>query len=91
MTTTRFSRLARGKGGLVTVGTVAALLIGIAATIFGLGAVKNAIANYDAASWLWSTNKGEVARVNGVTGRADTPLTRATSPLLVLQSHDAAS
>jgi hypothetical protein len=72
MTTTRFSRLARGKGGLVTVGTVAALLIGIAATIFGLGAVKNAIANYDAASWLWSSNKGEVARVNGVTGRADT-------------------
>jgi Fibronectin type III domain len=72
MTTTRFSKLARGKGGLVTVGTVATLLIGIAATVFGLGAVKNAIANYDAASWLWSSNKGEVARVNGVTGRADT-------------------
>src|SRR5947209_7974426 len=72
MTTSRFARIARGRGGLVTVGTVAVLLIGITATIFGLGAVKNAIANYDASSWLWSTNKGEVARVNGVTGRVDT-------------------
>jgi hypothetical protein len=72
MTTVRFSRLARGRGGLVTVVTVVALLVGIGATIFGLGAANNAIANYDASSWLWSNNKGEVARVNGVTGRVDT-------------------
>jgi hypothetical protein len=65
-------RLARGRGGLVTVGTVAALLLGIGATLFGLGAANNAIANFDAASWLWSTNNGEMARVNGVTGRVDT-------------------
>src|SRR4051812_14013827 len=72
MTTLRFGRLARGRGGLVTVLTVLALLLGIGATIFGLGAANNAIANYDASSWLWSNNKGEVARVNGVTGRVDT-------------------
>src|SRR5690349_22446454 len=72
MTTVRFSRLARGRGGLVTVVTVVSLLVGIGATLFGLGAANNAIANYDASSWLWSTNKGEVARVNGVTGRVDT-------------------
>src|SRR3954454_1639573 len=72
MTTSRFRRLARGRGGLVTVLTVLALLLGIGATIFGLGAANNAIANYDASSWLWSNNKGEVARVNGVTGRVDT-------------------
>ncbi|GII21788.1 fibronectin type III domain-containing protein [Planosporangium mesophilum] len=72
MVSTRMRRLARGRGGLVTVGTVTALLLGIGATLFGLGAANNAIANFDAASWLWSTNKGEVARVNGVTGRVDT-------------------
>ncbi|NJC70328.1 fibronectin type III domain-containing protein [Planosporangium thailandense] len=68
----RVRGLARGRGGLVTVVTIAALLVGIGATLFGLGASNNAIANFDAASWLWSTNKGEVARVNGVTGRVDT-------------------
>jgi Fibronectin type III domain len=72
MLSTHVSRLARGKGGLVTVGTVAALLLGIGATVFGLGVTDNAIANFDASSWLWSNNKGEVARVNGVTGRVDT-------------------
>jgi hypothetical protein len=72
MLSTRVSRLARGRGGLVTVGTITALLLGIGATLFGLGAADNAIANFDAASWLWSNNKGEVARVNGVTGRVDT-------------------
>jgi Fibronectin type III domain len=48
-------------------------LIGVmAVTLFGIGAANNAIANYDASSWLFSSNKGEVARVNGVTGRVDT-------------------
>ncbi|MDT5037671.1 MAG: hypothetical protein QOE03_2856 [Micromonosporaceae bacterium] len=72
MTIRRFSTVARGRGGLVTVVMVATLLVGIGATIFGLGAARDAIANFDASSWLWSTNKGEVARVNGVTGRVDT-------------------
>ncbi|MCW2639432.1 MAG: hypothetical protein JWP76_1738, partial [Dactylosporangium sp.] len=72
MLSARLRRLAQGRGGLVTVGTVAAMLAGIGATMFGLGAADNAIANFDAASWLWSNNKGEVARVNGVTGRVDT-------------------
>src|SRR5262249_23043270 len=62
----------RGRGGLVTVGTVVALVCVMAVTLFGIGAANNAIANYDASSWMWSTNKGEVARVNGVTGRVDT-------------------
>src|SRR5437764_4222048 len=62
----------RQRGGLVTVGTVAGLLVAVGATLFGLGAANNAIANFDASSWLFSSNRGEVARVNGVTGRVDT-------------------
>src|SRR5262245_35924816 len=68
MVTTRL----QGRGGLVTLGTVAGLVIAIGLTLFGLGSANHAIANYDASSWLWSTNKGEVSRVNGVTGRVDT-------------------
>ena len=30
------------------------------------------MANFDASSWLWSTTRGEVDRVNGVTARVDT-------------------
>ena len=56
MTTLRIRQLAEGRGGLVTVLTVLGLLVGIGATIFGLGAANNAIANYDASSWLWSNN-----------------------------------
>jgi hypothetical protein len=63
---------ARGRGGLVTLGTVAGLLAVMGVTLFGIGAANNAIANYDASSWLFSSSKGEVARVNGVTGRVDT-------------------
>jgi hypothetical protein len=67
---TRFA--SRPGGGLVTVGTVVGLLVALGATLFGIGAANNAIANFDASSWLWSSQKGEVARVNGVTGRVDT-------------------
>ena len=59
-------------GGLVTAGTVVGLLIALGATLFGVGSTNHAIANYDASSWLWSSHKGEVARVNGITGRVDT-------------------
>ncbi|GAB7047005.1 fibronectin type III domain-containing protein [Catenuloplanes indicus] len=62
----------RTPGGLVTIGTVAALVAGMAATVLGLGAADQAVASFDAASWLWSKSKGELARANGVTGRVDT-------------------
>ncbi|MFG2058988.1 fibronectin type III domain-containing protein [Micromonospora sp. NPDC048930] len=66
------SRSRRMRGGLVTIGTVAALLAAMGLTVLGLGAADNAVANYDASSWLWSTTRSEVARVNGVTARVDT-------------------
>ncbi|MDP9792311.1 hypothetical protein J2S43_000823 [Catenuloplanes nepalensis] len=62
----------RTPGGLVTIGTVAALVAGMAATALGLGAADQAVASFDAASWLWSKSRGELARANGVTGRVDT-------------------
>ncbi|MFG1872676.1 fibronectin type III domain-containing protein [Micromonospora arborensis] len=62
----------RLRGGLVTVGTVAALLAAMGLTVLGLGAADNAVANYDASSWLWSAARSELARVNGVTARVDT-------------------
>ncbi len=30
------------------------------------------MASFDAASWVWSTSKGEMARINGVTAKVDT-------------------
>ncbi|MGC4862553.1 fibronectin type III domain-containing protein [Micromonospora sp. DT41] len=62
----------RLRGGLVTVGTVTALLAAMGLTVLGLGAADNAVANYDASSWLWSAARSELARVNGVTARVDT-------------------
>ncbi|MEV4212109.1 fibronectin type III domain-containing protein [Micromonospora sp. NPDC049662] len=62
----------RLRGGLVTVGTVTALLAAMGLTVLGLGAADNAVANYDASSWLWSGVRSELARVNGVTARVDT-------------------
>ncbi|WP_088979253.1 fibronectin type III domain-containing protein [Micromonospora coxensis] len=62
------------RGGLVTIGTVGALLAAMGLTVLGLGAADNAVANYDASSWLWSAARSELARVNGVTARVDTRL-----------------
>ncbi|WBB53897.1 fibronectin type III domain-containing protein [Verrucosispora sp. WMMD573] len=62
----------RVRGGLVTVGTVLALLAAMGLTVLGLGSADNAVANYDASSWLWSAARSELARVNGVTARVDT-------------------
>ncbi|MDG4796852.1 fibronectin type III domain-containing protein [Micromonospora sp. WMMD1082] len=62
----------RLRGGLVTVGTVLALLAAMGLTVLGLGAADNAVASYDASSWLWSAARSELARVNGVTARVDT-------------------
>ncbi|MER7441563.1 fibronectin type III domain-containing protein [Micromonospora avicenniae] len=65
-------RRPRPRGGLVTIATVVALLAAMGLTMHGLGAADNAVANYDASSWLWSAARSELARVNGVTARVDT-------------------
>ena len=62
----------RVRGGLVTVGTVLALLAAMGLTVLGLGSADNAVASFDASSWLWSAARSELARVNGVTARVDT-------------------
>ncbi len=62
----------RTRGGLVTVATVTSLVAALGLTVLGLGAADQAVASYDAASWVWSRGQGEVARINGVTARVDT-------------------
>jgi len=52
--------------------TVIALLAATALTVLGLGAADTAVTNFDASSWLWSSSRGEVDRVNAVTARVDT-------------------
>jgi hypothetical protein len=53
-------------------GTVLSLVAGLGLTVLGLGAADQAVASYDAASWVWSKTKSEAARINGVTARVDT-------------------
>jgi hypothetical protein len=62
----------RSRGGLVTLGTVLSLVTGLGLTVLGLGSADQAVASFDAASWVWSRTKGEAARINGVTARVDT-------------------
>ncbi|WP_249715019.1 fibronectin type III domain-containing protein [Rhizomonospora bruguierae] len=64
----------RGRGWLVTAAVVASLVAAMGLTALGIGTADHAMANYDAAAWLWSSARGEVARVNGTTGRVDTRL-----------------
>ncbi|MFC3742381.1 fibronectin type III domain-containing protein [Paractinoplanes deccanensis] len=52
--------------------TVLTLAGGLGLTVLGLGSADQAVASFDAASWVWSRAKGEVARVNGVTAKVDT-------------------
>jgi fibronectin type III domain protein len=52
--------------------TVLALMGGLGLTVLGLGSADQAVASFDAASWVWSRTKGEVARINGVTAKVDT-------------------
>ena len=61
-----------GRGSIVTLTTVIALLLATGLTVLGIGAADNAVANFDASSWLFSANRGETDRVNGVTARVDT-------------------
>src|SRR2546430_10712714 len=69
---TRLRRMSRSRGGLVTFGVVIGLLAALAITLFGLGATDHALATSNASAWLFSSTKGEVARVNGETGKVDT-------------------
>ena len=69
---TTSERAWRSRGGLVTIGVVLSLVAGLGLTVLGLGAADQAVASFDAASWVWSKPKGEMARINGVTARVDT-------------------
>jgi hypothetical protein len=60
------------KGYLVTMGVVVTLVGGLGLTVLGLGNADQAVASFDAASWVWSSAKGEVARINGITAKVDT-------------------
>lgn len=83
------SRRRRIRGGVITIATVVALAAAMGLTVLGLGAADNAVANYDASSWLWSAVRSELARVNGLTGRVDTrvEIPRArTHPMQVTQT-----
>src|SRR3954469_2022728 len=62
----------RSRGYLVTLATVLSLAGGLGLTVLGLGSADQAVASFDAASWVWSRSKGEVARINGVTAKVDT-------------------
>ncbi|WP_232075774.1 fibronectin type III domain-containing protein [Phytohabitans suffuscus] len=62
------------RGGIVTIATVLGLVAAMGLTVLGLGTADHAVASYDASSWLWSSLRSEMARVNGVTGRVDTRL-----------------
>jgi hypothetical protein len=68
----RLNLRSRKSGGLVTLGTIVALVAVLGLTLFGTGAANHAVASFDVSAWLWSADKGEVARVNGVTGKVDT-------------------
>jgi hypothetical protein len=61
-----------GRGSVITLTTVIALLIATGLTVLGVGTADTAVANFDASSWLWSSTRGEMDRVNGITARVDT-------------------
>ncbi len=66
------TRKARTKGGVVTIVTVLAMVVAMGLTWFGLSAGDHVSAGYDSSSWMWSLTRGELARVNGLTGKVDT-------------------
>ncbi|MER7009395.1 hypothetical protein ABT297_40990, partial [Dactylosporangium sp. NPDC000555] len=68
----RLNLRSRKSGGLVTLGTIVALVSVLGLTLLGTGAANQAVASFDVSAWLWSSDKGELARVNGVTGKVDT-------------------
>jgi uncharacterized membrane protein len=62
----------RTRGSIVTLSTVVLLAVATGLTLLGVGAAKTAVANFDASAWLWSSNRGEMDHVNGVTAHVDT-------------------
>ncbi|WP_433058183.1 fibronectin type III domain-containing protein [Dactylosporangium sp. CS-033363] len=60
------------SGALITGGTIVALVAVLGLTLWGTGSANHAVASFDVSAWLWSADKGEIARVNGVTGKVDT-------------------
>jgi hypothetical protein len=65
-------RARRPRGVTITLATVVTLVVATGLTVLGLGGADIAVANFDASSWLWSSDRGELDRVNGVTARVDT-------------------
>jgi len=66
------SNASNTRNSIVTIGTVLGIVAAMGLTLFGLGAADHAVASFDASSWLWSSTRSELARVNGATGRVDT-------------------
>jgi Fibronectin type III domain len=83
-------KIARSRGWLVTIITVSVVLVGLAATVFSLGVTNHAVASSNASAWLFSSEKGEVARANAETGRVDTrfKVTNAQGHQVVVSQTD---
>ncbi len=83
-------KIARSRGWLVTIITVAVVVVGLAATLFGLGARNHAVASSNASAWLFSSGKGEVGRANAETGRVDTrvKVTNAQGHQIIVSQTD---
>ena len=62
----------RRRGWVVTFTVVGVVLVALGFTVFGLGPDDHAVASAGGSSWLWSAQKGELARVNAETGKVDT-------------------
>src|SRR5262245_32546771 len=60
------------KGSIITLTTIIALLAATGLTLLGVGVADNAVANFDASSWVWSSGRSEVDRINGITAKVDT-------------------
>ncbi|MEV0645407.1 fibronectin type III domain-containing protein [Phytomonospora sp. NPDC050363] len=64
-------RKLKSKGAVISLVTTVALIAAIVATLLGTGFFSTAVATHDAAAWLWTVTSGEMAHVNGDTGRVD--------------------
>ena len=62
----------RLRGGLVTIGTVAALLAAMGLTLLGLGAADNAVANFDACPGCGAPRAASWPGSTAITARVDT-------------------
>jgi hypothetical protein len=60
------------RGPIITISIVLVLVVATGLTVLGLGVTDTNITNFDASSWLYSSGRGEVDHVNGVTAKVDT-------------------